>query len=200
MKQQLLLLEDVEDLGKAGDLVTVKSGFARNFLLPKRMGVVADKNTLKRQEKLQEERKKRALVDRKQSEEIAEKLKNITLKTEVKVDPEGKMYGSVSTGDIATLLKEEGFEIEKKQIKLPKPIKDTGVHNILVLLKEDVEAEVALSIKPEGVIEAEIDEVVVKPVISSEEEVSTENLEPVKSENEWTHKEKQEVNEASKKA
>jgi len=201
MKQQLLLLEDVEDLGKVGDLVTVKSGFARNFLLPKRMGVVADKNTLKRQEKLQEERKKRALIDRKQSEEIAEKLKNIILKTEVKVDPEGKMYGSVSTGDIATLLKEEGFEIEKKQIKLPKPIKDTGVHNILILLKEDVEAEVSLSIKPEGVIEAEVDEVVVKPVSSSEAaEASTEDLEPIKSEDEWTHKEKQEVNEASKKA
>ncbi len=199
MKQQLLLLEDVEDLGKAGDLVTVKSGFARNFLLPKRMGIVADKNTLKRQEKLQEERKKRALVDKKQSEEIAEKLKNITLKTEVKVDPEGKMYGSVSSGDIAVLLKEEGFEIEKKQIKLSKPIKDTGIHSILVLLKEDVEAAVSLTIKPEGVIEAQVDEVVVKPN-SSEEAVSSEDLEPVKSEDEWTHKEKQEANEASKKA
>jgi len=199
MKQQLLLLEDVEDLGKAGDLVTVKSGFARNFLLPKKMGMVADKNTLKRQEKLQEERKKKALIDRKESEEIAEKLKNITLRTEVKIDPEGKMYGSVSAGDISALLKEEGFEIEKKQVKLAKAIKETGMHSISILLKEEVEANVSLKIKPEGVIEAEVDEVVVKPA-SGSEEVPSEDLEPTKSESEWTHKEKQEVNEASKKA
>ena len=161
------------------------------------MGIVADKNTLKRQEKLQEERKKRALIDRKASEEVAEKLKNITLKTEVKIDPEGKMYGSVSASDIATLLKEEGFEIEKKQVKLAKAIKETGVHSISILLKEEVEAAVSLKIKPEGVIEAEVDEVVVKPA-SESEEVSAEDLEPTKSESEWDHKEKKEVNEASK--
>jgi len=198
MRQQLLLIQDVDDLGRSGDLVNVKAGFARNYLLPQKMAVRADKNTLRMQERLQAERKKQAEIDRKESEKFAAQLDSITLKIDVKVDPEGHMYGSVNANDIVELLKEEGISLDKKQVQVKKPIKETGTHSIAIELKEEVDAKVTLKIIPEGVIEAEVDEVIVKPVDAAEESVTEENLEPPKSEDKWTEQEKKEVNEASK--
>jgi large subunit ribosomal protein L9 len=196
MKQQLLLLEDVDNLGKSGDLVTVKAGYSRNFLIPQKRAILADKNTVKKQEKLKAEREKRALIDLKESEEIAEKLKNITLTTTAKIDPDGKMYGSVTANDISILLSEEGHEVDKKAIKLAKPLKDTGMHSITIQLKEGVEARIALNIKPEGVIDAVVDEVIIKPAetIVAPAEEDLENASEMLS-----HEEKKEVNDASKK-
>ena len=92
MKQQLLLLEDVEALGKKGEVVTAKPGYMRNFLLPKRLAVVASANTLRKQERLRAERAKQAIIDRQESEELAKQIESITLDTKVKVDPEGHMW------------------------------------------------------------------------------------------------------------
>src|ERR1700722_13920807 len=114
MRQQLLLLEDVDGLGRSGDVVTAKPGFIRNFLLPQKKAVIADKRTLKMQTRLQEEREKRASVDRTEAEQFAEKMKDLVLTTVVKVDPEGKMYGSVTTTDVARMLQEKGYAIDRK--------------------------------------------------------------------------------------
>ncbi|MFZ0564572.1 MAG: 50S ribosomal protein L9 [Chlamydiales bacterium] len=150
MKQQLLLLEDVDGLGRTGDLVTAKPGFIRNFLLPQKKAVIADKHTLKLQAGLQADREKQATIDRKESEKMADKLADFVLTTEVKVDPEGKMYGSVSSLNIAQLMQENGYELDRKQILLPHPIKTTGDHKINLKLKEDVSASFILKITPEG--------------------------------------------------
>jgi large subunit ribosomal protein L9 len=150
MKQQLLLLQDVDGLGRSGDVVTAKAGFIRNFLLPQKMAVIADKQTLKMQARLKEEREKRALIDRKDSEELAEKIKTLSLVTEVKVDPEGKMYGSVSTLDISRLLQEKGYTVERKQVLIAQPLKTLGTHKINLRLKEGVPASFTLEIQPEG--------------------------------------------------
>lgn len=198
MRQQLLLIQDVDDLGRSGDLVNVKAGFARNYLLPQKRAIIADKNTLRMQERLQAERKKQAEIDRKESEKVAAQLQSITLRVDVKVDPEGHMYGSVSAQDIVDLLKEEGISLDKKQVQVKKPIKETGTHAVSIKLKEDIDAKVTLKIIPEGVIEAEIDEVVVKPIETPEMSVSEENSQPPKSEDQWTHQEKKEVNDATK--
>src|SRR5574338_163192 len=99
MGNQLLLIEDVDDLGRSGDVVSVKPGFARNFLLPQKKAVVADKFTLRMQARLKEERAKRAEIDKKEAVVLAERIAPMELSIVVKVDPDGHMYGSVTALD-----------------------------------------------------------------------------------------------------
>lgn len=150
MRQQLLLLEDVDGLGRSGEIVTAKPGFVRNFLLPKRKALIADKHTIRMQKALQEKRAEQAKVDRKESEELAIKLADVMIEQEVKVDTEGKMYGSVTQMEIARLLQEAGYALERRNLLLAHPIKSLGTHNIKLRLKEGVEAEVRLHVFPEG--------------------------------------------------
>ncbi|NGX60661.1 MAG: 50S ribosomal protein L9 [Chlamydiae bacterium] len=150
MKQQLLLLEDVDGLGRSGDLATAKSGFVRNYLLPKRKAVIADKHTLKMQAKLQGERAKQTAVDREASEEVSSKLSGLVLTTVVKVDPEGKMYGSVTQIELVRMLEEKGYKIDKKNVVLAHPVKSLGNHTIELKLPEGVVAWLTLKVDPEG--------------------------------------------------
>ena len=150
MRNQLLLLEDVEDLGRSGDVVSVKPGYSRNFLVPQKKAVVADKFTLRMQARLQEERSKQAQVDRAESEGLSKKLEGMVLGVEVKVDPDGHMYGSVSAVDIVNLFDVEGIKLEKRNVVLLHPIKSLGVHLIQLKLKEGIPAEVTLHVIPEG--------------------------------------------------
>jgi large subunit ribosomal protein L9 len=155
MATKLLLIQDVEDLGRSGDVVSVKPGFARNFLLPKRFAVLADRNALRMQERLQEERRKKAAQDKKEAEAIAEIIDDKTHTIEVKVDPEGHMYGSVSALDIIRLVHEhDGVELERRCVLLEHPIKTTGVHRIEVKLKEAVTASFLLKVVVEGMGDA----------------------------------------------
>lgn len=149
-KQKLLLIEDVFDLGRSGEVVSVKPGYARNFLIPQKKAVVADKQTLKMQERLKKERSARAVKDKKESQELAQQLETITISTSVKVDPEGKMYGSVSVNDIIHLLEKEGVKIEKRSIVLKHPVKEIGVTEIPLKLKEGIESKVVLKITAES--------------------------------------------------
>lgn len=146
MRNQLLLLEDVDDLGRGGDVVSVKPGYSRNFLLPQKKAVIADKYTLRMQAKLKEERAKRAEIDRKDSEELAGKIEGMVFSIEVKVDPDGHMYGSVSALDIVRLLEKEGIVVERRNVALAQPIKTLGVHPINLKLKEGVPAHITLKV------------------------------------------------------
>lgn len=150
MKQQLLLLEDVEALGRKGEIVSAKPGYIRNYLLPRGFAVVASSNTLRKQERLRAEREKQALVDRKEAEELAARIEGTILEIKVKVDPEGHMYGSVSATDIAHLFQEKGYAIEKKNVAVSRPIKETGTHKLSLKLKEGVPVSCVLNIIPEG--------------------------------------------------
>jgi large subunit ribosomal protein L9 len=151
-KSQLLLLEDVTNLGRKGDLAYAKPGFVRNFLLPQKKAVLADKRTIRMQERLKEERAKQAAQDKKDAVILAEKLKGITLSMTVKTDTQGHLYGSVAAQDIVKLLAGEGFEIERKNVVLPKPIKFVGVFDINLNLKENVPATFKLKVKGDKVI------------------------------------------------
>ncbi|MBN2478595.1 MAG: 50S ribosomal protein L9 [Parachlamydiales bacterium] len=148
-KQKLLLLQDVEDLGRSGEVVSAKPGYARNFLFPKKLAIHADKNTLRMQERLKKERAVKAAEEKKQAEELAKVIEKIAIKTVVKVDSEGKMYGSVSHQDIIDLLAKEGITLTKKNIGIRKPIKEVGVIEIPIKLKEDVETKIILTIEGE---------------------------------------------------
>jgi large subunit ribosomal protein L9 len=149
-KNQLLLLEDVDGLGRSGDVVTAKAGYVRNFLLPQKKALVANKQTLKIRVKLQEERERKASSDRKEAEELSTRLEGFVLSREVKVDPEGHMYGSVTALDLARMMQEKGYPIEKRNIALIQPIKTVGKHNIPLKLKENVLSQFQLEILPEG--------------------------------------------------
>jgi large subunit ribosomal protein L9 len=156
MKQQLLLLEDVESLGKKGEIVSAKPGYVRNYLLPKGYAVVASPNTIRKQERLRKERQQQALVDRREAEALAREIEGLTIETRVKVDPEGHMYGSVSAADIAQLFQEQGIPLDRKNVLVTRPIKKTGSHPLSIRLKEEVLASCTLLILAEGAISAPI--------------------------------------------
>ncbi|MCP5505698.1 MAG: 50S ribosomal protein L9 [Chlamydiales bacterium] len=149
-KTELLLLEDVTNLGRKGELASAKPGFVRNFLLPLKKAVIADKRTIRMQEKLRKEREIQAAEDKKDAEALAARLKDKTLSITVKNDTQGHLYGSVAAVDIVKILDEqEGVTLERKNVVLPKPIKTLGVHEIQLKLKEDVPATFKLKVDGE---------------------------------------------------
>lgn len=150
MATKVLLIEDVEELGRKGDIYQVREGYAYNYLLPKQFAIIADKAALRKQARLQEERRIKAEHDRKDSEAMASKLQGETIEVTVKVDHEGHMYGSVSALDIVHLIKlKTGIDLEKKMIQLKHPLKEVGVFPISIRLKEGVLAEITLKILAE---------------------------------------------------
>lgn len=159
MANKLLLIQDVEDLGRSGDIVNVRPGYARNFLLPRGFAIVADRSALRMQARLQEERQKKAIEDKREAEEQKNALEGITVETIVKVDHDGHMYGSVSTTDIVHLLEQQAnITLEKRSIQLKHALKEIGVHTINVKLNEGIQGAFTLKIIPEegkGVLKQE---------------------------------------------
>lgn len=172
MANKLLLVKDVESLGRSGDIVSVRPGYARNFLVPMGFAVIADRNGLRKQARLQEERAQQAIADRQESDEVAARLNDQTVTTIVKVDHDGHMYGSVNVSDILHLLQEQlSVTLERKAVQLKQPIKELGDHAISIKLKEGVVATINLSISPDVVVKKAHSkkEVIEKAEYSSEE-------------------------------
>ncbi len=138
MKQQYLLVEDVEDIGRSGEVIAVKAGFARNYLMPQKKAVPATPHTLRIQAKLQEERSKKAALDKRDAEALAQKIEGKTLQIIVKVDQEGHLYGSVSAAEILHLFEKEGIKLEKRNIGVHLHIKSLGQHPLVLKLKEGI--------------------------------------------------------------
>jgi len=139
---EVILSKHVEKLGKAGDVVKVKEGYARNFLLPRKLALPATKANLGRIE-----RQKAAAVTesenlRKQAEETAEKISKVSCTITVEVNDQEKLYGSVSEADIAKALADEGFPVDKKDIVLDTPIQDLGIFEVNIKLHPEVQAKV----------------------------------------------------------
>ena len=135
---KVILRQDVEKLGKEGDIVDVKVGHARNFLLPRKIAYPATPGNLQR---LEEEKKLRDLRVRKElrsAEDLARRVSGASLTFVMKAGEEDQLYGSVSAGDIASKLNEQGFDVDRKQIVLDEPIKKLGVYTIEVSLHTEV--------------------------------------------------------------
>ncbi len=150
MNSQLLLLEDVEYVGRKGDLVKVKAGHAHNYLIPRKKALFATKQTVLMQKRLQEERLQQAQKDRAAAELLAADISSLQVSVDVKIDAEGHMYGSVSATDIVRLLGEKGISVSKSSIALSHPIKTLGAHAISIKLKEGVLAKLNLHVLAEG--------------------------------------------------
>ena len=141
---KVILRKDYENLGKLREVVDVKDGYARNFLIPQGIAVTATERNmrvLQEELKLSEVRQNKA---KKQAEALAKKLGDVSLTAAVKVGEEDKVFGAVTAQDIATLLAEKGYEIDKKDVELGEPIKALGVYTVSIKLHTEVHAEVRL--------------------------------------------------------
>ncbi len=146
---EVILREDVQSLGKAGTLVRVKPGYARNFLLPRGLAFEATEGNKKRIEAEAKARATRAGAEKAAAEEQGAKLGALTLTLTGKAGEEGKLFGSITAQDIAAALTAEGHAIDKRKLELEHPIKTLGFHTVSVRLHPEVHAELKVNIVPE---------------------------------------------------
>ncbi len=139
---EIILRQAVENLGKPGDVVTVKNGYARNYLLPRGFAYEATGGNLKR---IAQERGRLEAAENERvasASELAKRLEEVQLTFAARVGEEGKLFGSVTSSDIAEQLNSQGFHIEKRLIDLHEPIKSLGVYRVPVKLHADVKPEI----------------------------------------------------------
>jgi large subunit ribosomal protein L9 len=138
---QIILSEDVHALGDAGDIVTVKPGYARNFLIPQGKAIIATAervNEVEHQKRVIAEKRARELKD---LESVKAKLDGTKLEISAQAGEEGKLFGSVTAANLAELLAEKGLEVDRRKIQLGEPIKTLGEHTVAIRLRSDVVAE-----------------------------------------------------------
>ena len=145
---QVILLEDVNSLGKKGDIVKVNDGYARNFVLPKKLGVEATQKNLN---ELKNQQKRDSIVAQQKLDEAkayGEKISKETIEVTMRAGEGGRVFGSVSTKEIVTAAKQQfGFEIDKKKLQLDEPIKAFGTYEIPVKLHPQVTSTIKVRVK-----------------------------------------------------
>lgn len=135
---EVILLERIERLGQMGDVVTVKAGFARNYLLPKGKALRATKGNIERFETERVELEGRNLARRQEAEAVAEKMQGVKVVLVRQASDTGQLYGSVTARDIADSLVEAGYRVTRQQVTLNRPIKTLGIHPVRVVLHPEV--------------------------------------------------------------
>jgi len=143
---QVILTQDIPGVGKKGEIKNIAEGYARNFLLPKGLGLLATATNLK---KLQEEKKRIAALAQREKEtaiEFSQKLKNVSITITRKSGEENKIFGSVTREDIVEALSKKGLSIDKKMVIIPHPIKLLGVYTIPIKFHKEVEAQISLRV------------------------------------------------------
>jgi large subunit ribosomal protein L9 len=143
---ELILREDVPSLGKAGQMVRVKPGYARNFLLPRGLAFEATDGNRKRIDAEKQARDAKVTAEKAEALALAEKLAAATLNFTAKAGDDGKLFGSITSGDIAHELEARGFAVDKRKIELEHPLKHLGFHSVPVRLTHDVHAELRINV------------------------------------------------------
>lgn len=147
---EIILREDVPNVGTTGDIVKVKPGFARNYLLPRGLAVLADgrsRGLLEHQKRVMAEKRER---DQRQASVLAERISAQRVVITARAGEEGKLFGSVTNQDIERALEALGFEIDRRRIRLDEPIKSLGDHEVLIRLMSGVDAKVTVRVEPDG--------------------------------------------------
>lgn len=142
----VVLRERIEKLGDRGQVVTVKPGYARNFLLPKRKAVLATPHNVRQVEQEKAAAVRREAIEKNESEMLAQQLAEVSLQFTRKVGEQEVLYGSVTSLDIAESLHERGFEIDRRKIDLEEPLKSLGAHNVPIKLHREVTAVVSVEV------------------------------------------------------
>jgi large subunit ribosomal protein L9 len=146
---EVILREDVPNLGGIGDVVKVKPGFARNYLLPRGLAVIADRRNvrvLEHQKRLAADKRER---DRRQAETVSQRLSSVRLVVKARAGEEGKLFGSVTNLDIEKALAAQGFTVERRRIRLEEPIKSLGEYQVPVHLGVGIDAQVTVAVEAE---------------------------------------------------
>jgi large subunit ribosomal protein L9 len=143
---EVILREDIKTLGRAGEMVRVKPGYARNYLLPQGLAYEATEGNKKRVAAETRVRAARDQAERAEAEKAAASLGEVTLTLTGKAGEEGKLFGSITSQDIAEALAGQGHPVDRRRIELEHPIKTTGVHTVTVRLHPEVHAQVRVSV------------------------------------------------------
>ncbi|MCY7344682.1 MAG: 50S ribosomal protein L9 [Pyrinomonadaceae bacterium] len=146
----ILLREDIENLGGRGEIVKVKAGYARNFLLPKGIATLATKSNVKLIVREREALLKKSATEKSTAEAQAEQMKGISLSFERKAGDDGTLFGSVTNIDIAEALQAKGYEIDRRRINLKNTIKETGDYSVSVKIHREVSIEIPVTVTAEG--------------------------------------------------
>jgi large subunit ribosomal protein L9 len=172
---KILLREDVEDLGARGETVRVRAGYARNYLLPRKLAVEATASNVKQIERERAVLLKKETTERVTAEGQAAQMGSLVLKFERKSGEHGALYGSVTSMDIAEALKERGYEVDRHRIHLREPLKRIGDFNVPLRLHREVTVDLQVKIAPEG-------EMIVGHLSPEEESEMTRPTEPAEQE------------------
>jgi large subunit ribosomal protein L9 len=159
---KVILTEEIRGLGTRGDVVTVKDGYARNFLLPKNLAREATTGNLKA---IEHERRKWALMAQQEkdvAQKAADSVKGVKITLEKRVGDNGHLFGSVTANEIADALEAKGIQVDKRRIELGSPIKTVGVHDVEVRLHKDVHANIQVEVVQQGV--ERLEETAAQPV------------------------------------
>ncbi|MBL1066147.1 50S ribosomal protein L9 [Streptomyces sp. 7-21] len=145
---KIILTSDVSGLGSAGDVVEVKDGYARNYLLPRRVAIRWTKGGEKDVEQIRRARKMREIASVEQANDIKAKLEGVTVRLKVRAGQGGRLFGSVTPADIVAAVKNSGGpEVDKRRIELSTPIKSLGAHRVPIRLHPEVVANVGLQVE-----------------------------------------------------
>lgn len=148
---EVILRQDMENLGYEGDVVDVKAGYARNFLIPRGIVVTANKSNLKMAEENQRQAAHKREKLKAEATEKAQKMEATTIKLPAKTGTSGKIFGTITTLQIANVLQEKGFDVDRKKISLDEEVKNIGTYTANVNLHREVTAKVSIEIIPEEV-------------------------------------------------
>lgn len=146
---QIILQEDVEKLGTRGQIVDVAEGYARNFLLPHKLGIEANAGNMKRLEKMRVVFAKKEATEKEAAQKLAELLAGVSLELTRRAGENDQLFGSVTSADISDALAAKGYNVEKRKIALADPIKVVGDYEVPVRLHREVTATVKLAVKKE---------------------------------------------------
>jgi large subunit ribosomal protein L9 len=147
---QIILQEDIDKLGHRGDIVTVKPGYARNFLLPRKLAIEATTGNMKALERIRGALAKKTATELEAAQKQAALLNGVSLAFKRKTGENDQMFGSVTSADIAEGLAAQGFKIEKRQVQIPDPLKALGEYSVTIKVFRDVSAEVKIHVEKES--------------------------------------------------
>ena len=147
---KVLLREDVDDLGARGEIVRVRAGYARNYLLPRNLAVAATAGNVKGIEAERAALLKKEAKERSTAEAQSQQMSSLVLEFKRKAGEQGALYGSVTSMDVAEALKEKGYEIDRHRIHLREPLKRLGEYTVPVRLHREVTIELQVKVQPEG--------------------------------------------------
>jgi large subunit ribosomal protein L9 len=145
---KLILTQEVTGLGAPGDVVEVKDGYGRNYLVPRGLAIVWTRGGEKTIESIKKARDSRAVRDADHAAEVKARLEGSTFQVRVRAGEGGRLFGAVTTGDIASAIADAGAEVDKRTIVVANPIKSLGAHTVTVKVHDDVEAQVSLNVVP----------------------------------------------------